>query len=114
MFGLGPDEDDVVLLDDLGEARVLAKEAVARVDGVRAADFGGGDDRGHVEIGVGGGWRADAHRLIGEADVHGIGIRGRMHRHRLDTHFVARAMNAQRNLATIGDQQFFDRHALTR
>ena len=36
MLGLGADPDDVVALDDLGEARVLAEEAVAGMDRVGA------------------------------------------------------------------------------
>ena len=33
-----------------------------------------------------------------------------MHRDRLDAHLVAGAVDAQRDLAAVGDQQFLDRH----
>ena len=55
MLGLGADPGDVVALDDLGEAGVLAEEAVAGVDRVGVGDFRRGDDRGDVEIAVLGG-----------------------------------------------------------
>ena len=104
MFGLGADPGDVVRLDDLGELGVLRQEAVARVDGVAMRDFGGRDDRGDVEVAFGcRGW-PDAHGVVGQAHMHGIGIGGGMHRHRLDPHLVRGAMDAQRNLPAIGDQ----------
>ena len=109
MFGLGPDEGDPVLFDDVGEARVFAEEPVARVDRVGTRDFGGGDDRGDIQIAVRSGRRSDADRLVGEAHVHRIGVSGRVHRDSLDPHFMRRAVDAQRDLATVGDQQFFDR-----
>ncbi len=90
--------------DDLGELGVLGKEAVARMDRVGAGDFGGRDDRGDVEIAVGGRRRADADRMVGQADMHRVGIGGRMHRHGLDAHFMRRAVDAERDLAAVGDQ----------
>ena len=110
MLGLGADPDDVVGLDDLGEAGILAEEAVARMDRVGMADLGRRDDRRDVEIGFGGRRRADADRLVGEADVHRLGVGGRMDRDRLDPHFVAGAVDAERDLAAIGDEDLFDRH----
>ena len=44
MLGLGADPGDVVRLDDLGELRVLRKEAVAGMDRVGVADLGRRDD----------------------------------------------------------------------
>ena len=108
VLGLRPDEDDVVRLDDLGELRILAEEAVARVDRVRARDLGGRDDVGDVEIALGRGRRTDADRLVREPDVHGVGIRGRMDRDRLDPHLMTRAVDAERDLAAVGDQQLLD------
>jgi hypothetical protein len=75
------------------------------VDGVGVDDLGGRDDVGDVEVGFGGRRRADAHRFVGEADVHRVGVGGRMDRDRLDAHFVAGAVDAQRDLAAVGDQQ---------
>jgi hypothetical protein len=50
MLGGRADEDQLVLLDDLGELGVLRQEAVAGVDRLGAGDLAGGDDRGNVEI----------------------------------------------------------------
>ncbi len=91
MFGFRPDEDHVMRFDDLGETLVFRQEAIARVDRVGAGNFGGRDDRG-------------------EADVHRVGIGGRMDRDGLDAQFVACAMDAQRDLAAVGDQELFDGH----
>ena len=75
MLGLGPDPDQVVALDDLGELGVFGQEAVARVDRVGVGDFGRRDDVGDVEIAVLGRRRADADRFVGQADVHRVGCR---------------------------------------
>ncbi|MFM5930421.1 MAG: hypothetical protein ACKOPQ_05890, partial [Novosphingobium sp.] len=48
--------------------------------------------------------------MIGEADVHRVGIRRRVYRDRLDPHFVRCAVNAQRDLAAVGDQDAGYRH----
>jgi hypothetical protein len=42
MFRLGSDEGDAALLDDLGEFGVLGKEAIARMDRLRAGNLCGG------------------------------------------------------------------------
>ena len=110
MFGLGPDPGDVVRFDDLGELGVFGQEAVAGMDRVGMADFGGRNDVGHVEIAVGRAGRADADRVVGQSHMHGIGIGGGMHRHRLDTHFMGGAVDAQRDFAAIGDQDAGDTH----
>ena len=65
---------------------------------------------GDVEIAVAGRRRADADRVVGEPDVHRVGIGGRMHRDRLDAHFVRGAVDAQRDLAAVGDQDLLDGH----
>ena len=104
MLGLRADPDDAVAFDDLGELRVLGQEAVAGVDRVGVDDLGGRDDVRDVEVGFGRWRRADAHRLVGEAHVHCIGIRGRVYRDRLDAQFMACAMDTQRDLAAVGNQ----------
>jgi hypothetical protein len=99
-----------VRFDDLGEARILGEKAVAGVDGVGMADLGRRDDRRDVEIGFRRRRRADADRLIGEADVHRVGVGGRMDRDGADAHFVAGAVDAKRDLAAIGDEDLPDGH----
>ena len=66
-------------------------------------DLGRGDDVGDVEVGFGRWRRPDANRFVRKPDVHGIGVGGRMDRDGGDAHFVAGAVDAQRNLAAVGD-----------
>ncbi len=63
-----------MLLEDLGEAGILGKEAVAGVDRVRAGDFAGGEQCRDIQIALSGWRRTDADAFIGEADMHGIGV----------------------------------------
>jgi hypothetical protein len=44
--------------------------------------------------------------------MHGVRIGGRMDRDRLDAHFMAGAVNAERDFAAIGNQKLLDRHPL--
>ena len=111
MLGLGADPLDIMGLDDFGEMRVFGEEAVAGMDRVGAADFGGGDDRRDRQIAVGGGRRADADRLVGEPDVHRVGIGGAVHGDGLDAEFLGRPQYAKRNFSAIGNQDFFNGHA---
>ncbi len=108
MRRLGADEMDVVLLQDLGEARVLGQEAVARMHRVGAGDLAGGEQRRNVEIAVARRRRTDADALVGEPHVHGVGVGGRMHRDGGDAELLAGAQHAQRDLAAIGDQDLVE------
>src|SRR5207302_4581956 len=63
-----------------------------------------------VEVGIGRRRRPDAHRLVGEPHVHRVGIGRRMDRHRPDAHFVTGAVDSERDLAAVGDQQLLDLH----
>ena len=110
MFGLGPDPLDVVRLDDLGELGVFRQEAVTGVDRVGLRDLRRRDDVGDVEIAVGGGRRADAHGVVGQAHVHGVGIGGRMDGDGLDAHLVRRAVDAKRDFAAVGNQDSGNAH----
>ncbi len=112
MLGLGADEMDVVLVEDFGEARVLGEEAVARMHGVGAGDLAGGEQRRDVEIAVARRRRADAHALVGEPHMHGVGVGGRMHRDGRDAELLAGAQHAQRDLAAIGDQDFVEHYSI--
>ncbi|MDZ7894691.1 MAG: hypothetical protein U5M50_06805 [Sphingobium sp.] len=42
--------------------------------------------------------------------MHRLGIRRRMDRDRLNSHFMRGTMDAKRNLATVGDQDFLNAH----
>ena len=68
-LGRRTDELDIRGAADLGEAGVLAQQAVAGMNGVDVGNLGGGDDRGHVEIALRQARRANADCLIGKANV---------------------------------------------
>ena len=108
VLGARADEGDLVRLDDLGEAGVLRQEAVAGMDRLGAGDLAGGEDRRDIEIAFARRRRADADALVGEPDVHGVGIGGRMDGHGGDAQLLAGAQDAQRNLAAVGDQDFVE------
>ncbi len=111
MLGLRADPDDFVQLDDLGELRVFGQEAIAGMDGVGVHDLGSRDDVRHVEVGFGRRRRADANGLVREPDVHGVGVGSRVNGDGADAHFMAGAMDPQRDFAAVGDEQLLDFHA---
>jgi hypothetical protein len=86
------------------EVGVLRQKAVAGVDRVDAADFGRADDLIDPQIAVRAAWRADAERLIGQADVHRIGVGLAVNGDRLDPHLATGSNDSQRDLASVGDQ----------
>ena len=108
VLGLRPDEMQIVLGEDLGEAGVFRQKAVAGMHRVGAGDLAGREQRGHVEIAVLRRRRADADALVGEAHMHGVGVGGGMHRDGGDAQFLARAQDAQGDLAAIGYQDLVE------
>ena len=104
MFGAGADEDNPVCRQDFGEAGVLRQEAVTRMNGFGAGNLAGGEELGDVEVGIARGRGADAHALVGQPYVHGVGIGGGMNRHGGDAKFLAGAQHSQCNLAAVGDE----------
>ncbi len=108
VLGLRPDEMDVVLDQDLGEAGVLGEKAVAGMHGVGAGDLAGREQGGNVEVAVARRRRPDAHALVGETHMHGIGVGGGVHGDRRNAELLAGAQDAQRDLAAIGDQDFLE------
>ena len=106
--GLRPDEMDIVLVEDFGEARILREESIARMHRVGAGDLAGGKQCRNVEIAVARGRRADAYALVGKPHVHGVLVGGRMHRDRGDAELLAGAQHAQRDLAAVCDQDFVE------
>ena len=108
MLGRGADESEPVLLHRRSEIGVLREKTETGMDRIGAGDRRGREDRCDIQIAVARRRRADAHGLVGQPHIHRIGVRGRMHRHRLDPHFPTSAMNAQRNLPAIGDQHFVE------
>ncbi len=97
-----------MLLQDLGEAGVLRQESVAGMHRVGAGDLAGGEQTGNVEVAFGRRRRSDAHALVGEAHVHGVGVCGGVDRDGGDAKLLARALNAQRDLTPVGDQDLVE------
>ena len=107
-LGRRADEGEAALLDALGEVGVLRQEAVAGVDRLGVGHLGGGDDRRHVEVALRRGGRADADRLVGELDVLRVAVGLGIDDHRLDAQFAAGALDAQGDLAPVGDQDLLE------
>ena len=101
------DEGEAGAFDLLGEVGVLGEEAVAGVDRGGAGDLGRGDDRRDLQVRLGGRGRTDAHRFVGERQVHQLAVGGGVYRHRLDPQLLACAKDAQGDFAAVGDQHFF-------
>ena len=85
------------------------------MDGLSAGDLAGGDDRGDVQIALRRRRRADADAFVGKTNVHGLGVGLGVDGDRGDAHLLARAVNAQRDLAAVGDEDFFEhaRYSIT-
>ena len=108
VFGLRADECDLVLLENVGETRVLGEKTVAWMNGVRAGDLARRNDRGNVEIAVTRRRRTDAYALVGELDVHRVPVGGRIDRDGRDAELLGRAHDPERDFATVGDQDFIE------
>ena len=112
--GFGPMKCDIVLAEDFGEARVLRQKAVAGMHRIGAGDLAGGEQRRDVEIAVARRRRADADAFVGEPHMHRVGVGGGMHRDGRDAELLAGAQHAQRDLAAVGDQDFFEHRFMRR
>jgi len=77
------------------------------MDSVHVCDFRGADDAVDPEIAVGYRGFADTDSLIGQLDMHGIGIRFGVNGYRADIHLLAGANDTHRNFSTIRDKDFF-------
>ena len=111
MLGGRPDKGDVVLFEDLGEAGILGEEAVAGMHRVGAGDLAGRHDGRNIEIAVLGGWAADADALVGEADMHGVGVGRGVHGDGGDAELLAGTFDAKRDLSPVGDQNLVEHRA---
>ena len=92
----------------LGKIGVLRQEAVTRVYAHGVRNFRGADDRGHVQVAVYRGRGTDAHGFVGQQHVFEVVVGTGVHRDGLDIEFPACAQDTQRNLATIGYNDFIE------
>ncbi len=106
--GVGSDELDVTGFADFGEVGVFGKQAVAGVNGVHVGDFGGANHGGYVEITLRQLRRADADGFVGKAHVERIPVGLAVDRDRANAELLARADDAQGNLAAIRYQNFLE------
>ena len=113
-FGVRADKDDAGFLQRLRECCVLRQKTVAGMDRVRASFLGGGDDLIHVEIGLGGSGRPDAHGLVGHLHVERVTISVGIDRNGLDPELLRRPDDPASNFSTIGNQKLFEHESPAR
>ena len=102
-----PYPDEPGCLDRFCEVTALREEAVAGVDGVGPDRFRGADVLLGVEV------ARDCNGLVGRAGVERRRVVRCDDGHGRDSELAARAEDPKGDLATIGDEQLVDRHALT-
>jgi hypothetical protein len=104
------DEGDTGGLQRLGEFLVLRQEPVARMHRLGAR----GPDRVHDlvdhDIRLGGGRRADMHRLVGHPHMQRMTVGIRIDRDRRDPHLARGLDDAAGDLAPVGDQDLLEHY----
>ena len=103
-LGARADEHELARAADLGEARALGEEPVARVDRVDVRDLGGRDDPRDVEVGLEARARPDADRLVGVAEVQRVLVDLGVDGDGLDPELLAGPDDAQGDLAPVRDE----------
>ena len=103
-----PDEHDARSGERLGKGGALGQEAIARMDGLSAGPAAGVEDLVDHQVGLGGGRRADRHRLVRHVDMEragiGIGIDG----DGAEAHAPRRPDDPTGDLATVGNQDLVE------
>jgi hypothetical protein len=99
-----PEELDARVLAGLRQVLVLAEEAVAGMQRVAAGLLGGGDDLPDVEVALARLAAAEMDRVGGAANVQGRAVGIGVDRDGLDAHLLGGADHAQRDLATVGNE----------
>ena len=107
-LGARADENEAGFLDTFGKVGVFREEPIARVDGLCIRHFGGRNDRRHVQVAMCRSCRADADGFVGELHILGLAVGLRVNNHRLDAQFAAGALDAESNLAPIGDENLVE------
>ncbi len=104
------DEDEARLLAGGREGLVLGQEAVARVHGVGARLVRGLQDAVDAEVALAHRRGADAHRLVGEADVRGVPVGVGVDGNGAIAHRLGRAHDPPGDLAAVGDEDLAKTH----
>ena len=102
--GGGPIHVTPAAIERAGEVGVLGEEAVARVHAVGARRAHRVEDRLGVEVALGRGLAAERVRLVGVAHVLGVAVELGVHGDGRDAELAARPHDADRDLASVRDQ----------
>src|ERR1700761_445778 len=78
---------------------------------IGACYFTGRKQRRNVQVAVFRRRRSDTDTLVGETHMHGVLVRCRMDRDRLDAQLLTRAQDPQRDLASIGNENLVEHHS---
>ena len=100
----GADKGKAAFFHTVGKVGVFREKAVTGVNGFGVGDFGCGNNGRNVEVAFRRGRRTDTDALIGELNVHGVGVCGGMHDNGFDVEHAAGALNPQCNLTAVGNQ----------
>ena len=111
--GVRSDKADVAALAHIGEVRILGQEPIAGVNGIHVRDLGCTHYPINPQIALAGGGFADADGLVGQLDVHRVGIRFRVDRYRADVKLLAGADDANGDFPAVRNQDFL-KHAWRR
>ena len=106
--GVGADPDDPGIDHGLREIGILAEEAIARMDRLRARRQCRRDDAFAHQIAFARRRRPDRHRIVRHPHMHRLRIGVRIYRHGPYPHRPRGADDATGDLAAIGDQEGLD------
>src|SRR5262249_1772222 len=111
-LGIGTDEDDAGLRQRLGEGVGVGQKAVARMHGLGAGAFAGGDDLLDNEIALRRRRRTDRHGLVGHFDVQRVAVGVGIDRNSCDSQAARGLDDPAGDLAAIGDQDTLEHAAI--
>ena len=105
-----PDPDEPCRLDGARERGVLRQEAVAGMNGCGTGTLSRVDQLLHDEVALGRRRTAERVGLVGVRDVRRAPVGVGIDRDGADSELAQRPEDADRNLATVGDQNLRERH----
>jgi len=100
------DKGNLVLFENFRKARIFRQKAIAGMYRIRIGDLAGRHDLRNVQIAFACFGGANAHAFIGQFDMHGVCIRGRMDRHGCNAQLLACAQDSQCDLSAVGNKDF--------